>query len=83
MVLLTLRYINLVSKNRLWSKFKITLSSLQPSSYGYGIRDEGRSETNSRAELRPEWSEFMHERVDLEPDKADFGPNFIHYSTIT
>ena len=81
MVLLTLRYIILVSKNLLWSKFKITLSSLQPRSYG--IRDEGRFETNSRAELRPEWSEFMHERVDLEPDKADFGPNFILYSTKT
>ena len=30
MVLLILKYINLVEKNRLWSKFDITISSLHP-----------------------------------------------------
>ena len=33
MVLLILKYINLVEKNRLWSKFDITISSLHPIPY--------------------------------------------------
>ena len=55
MVLLILKYINLVEKNRLWSKFDITISSLHPN-----IRISSRGEDNDLMFACKKFKEIHH-----------------------